>query len=125
LVTALAEVNDAAPASGDRPLALSSGDLGADGVVDPATDDVAAALREMTDGLGAAGAIEAVVAASAFQGALRSTRPDGTVVLVGHHFRPLELRSGSLIFSTGSSKTAACPCRIRGKKVLVRLGAPA
>ena len=31
--------------------------------------------------------------------ALRSTRPDGVVVVVAHHHQPFALRSGSLIFN--------------------------
>jgi (R,R)-butanediol dehydrogenase/meso-butanediol dehydrogenase/diacetyl reductase len=73
--------------------------LGADHVLDPTADDVADAVRDLTGGLGAAGAIDAAGAPSAVQAALRSTRPDGTVVLVGHHAQPIALRSGSLIFS--------------------------
>ena len=39
---------------------------------------------------------------AALRAALRSTRPDGEVVLVAHHYEPLELRSGTLIFSSDS-----------------------
>ncbi len=81
--------------------------LGAQTVIDPASDDVAAAVRDLTDGLGADAAIDAAGVPSSLAAALRSTRPDGTVVLVAHHHQPLALRSGHLIFSeialTGSS----------------------
>jgi (R,R)-butanediol dehydrogenase/meso-butanediol dehydrogenase/diacetyl reductase len=81
--------------------------LGAEHVIDPSTADVAVAVRDLTGGLGAAGAIDAAGAPAALRAALRSTRPDGEVVLVAHHYEPLELRSGTLIFSevhvTGSA----------------------
>ena len=81
--------------------------LGAQTVMDPASDDVAAAVRDLTNGLGADAAIDAAGVPSSLSAALRSTRPDGTVVLVAHHHQPLALRSGHLIFSeialTGSS----------------------
>lgn len=81
--------------------------LGAQTVIDPASDDVAAAVRDLTHGLGADAAIDAAGVPSALSAALRSTRPDGTVVLVAHHHQPLAVRSGHLIFSeitlTGSS----------------------
>lgn len=81
--------------------------LGAHAVIDPANDDVAAAVRDLTKGLGADAAIDAAGVPSALSAALRSTRPDGTIVIVAHHHQPLALRSGHLIFSeialTGSS----------------------
>jgi len=73
--------------------------LGATHAFDPASDDVVAAVRDLTDGLGAAGAVDAAGVAPAVQAALRSTRPDGTIVVVGHHTDPIAVRSGSLIFS--------------------------
>jgi len=81
--------------------------LGAEEVIDPATEDVAASVRDLTDGLGAHASIDAAGVATVVAMALRSTRPDGTVVLVAHHHQPLSLRSGHLIFNevaiTGSS----------------------
>ena len=81
--------------------------LGAQVVVDPAEDDVASAVRDLTHGLGADAAIDAAGVPSAFSAALRSTRPDGIVVVVAHHNEALSLRSGHLIFNeiaiTGSS----------------------
>ncbi len=81
--------------------------LGAQTVVDPASEDVVSAVRDLTGGVGAAAAIDAAGVPSAFSAALRSTRPDGIVVLVAHHQAALTLRSGHLIFNeiaiTGSS----------------------
>ena len=81
--------------------------LGAREAVDPSDTDIVSMVRDLTDGIGAAGAIDAAGASAAFAAAVRSTRPDGTVVVVAHHHEPLPLRSGSLIFGevtvTGSS----------------------
>lgn len=81
--------------------------LGARTVMDPTSNDVVAAVRDLTHGLGAHAAIDAAGVPSSLATALRSTRPNGTVVLVAHHHQPLALRSGHLIFSeialTGSS----------------------
>lgn len=71
--------------------------LGAEHVLDPSTDDVVAAVRELTSGTGAAGAVDAAGVDPALTAALRSTRPDGTVVIVAHHEERLDLRSWSLI----------------------------
>jgi (R,R)-butanediol dehydrogenase/meso-butanediol dehydrogenase/diacetyl reductase len=73
--------------------------LGAEHVVDPSETNVAAAGRDLTGGLGTAGAIDAAGAEAAFQSALRGLRPDGTLVVVGHHHQPIQLRSWSLIGS--------------------------
>ena len=85
----------------------TAGALGAQTVIDPISDDVGAAVRDLTSGLGADASIDAAGVPSALSAALRSTRPDGTVVVVAHHHQPLTLRSGQLIFNeinlTGSS----------------------
>ena len=73
--------------------------LGAQFVLDPTTVDVVACVRDLTSGAGAGCSIEASGAESALTAALRSTRPDGTVVLVAHHRVPYPLRSASLIFT--------------------------
>lgn len=72
--------------------------LGADMVIDPLVDDPASAVRELTHGEGAAASIDAAGVESALTSALRSTRPDGQVVVVAHHHHPYPLRSGHLIF---------------------------
>jgi len=81
--------------------------LGAIEVLDPTSDEVVRALRDMSDGLGVAATVDAAGVESAFQTGLRSTRPDGTLVVVAHHHEPIQLRSGSLIFGevrvTGSA----------------------
>lgn len=73
--------------------------LGAQSVVDASGVDVVAFVRDLTGGAGAACSIEASGAESALTTALRSTRPDGAVVLVAHHRTPYPLRSSSLIFN--------------------------
>lgn len=93
------------PAEMRRRVAAS---LGAILVVDPTTDDVVAAARDLTDGLGAAGAVDAAGVGPAFKAAVAGTRPDGTVVVVAHHHDgPVPLRSNNLIFTevnvTGSN----------------------
>lgn len=87
--------------------AVASG-LGAEHVLDPLADDVVVAARDLTDGWGAAGAVDAAGAAVALKAAVAGTRPDGTVVVVAHHHHgPLPLTSNSLIFNevriTGSA----------------------
>lgn len=82
--------------------------LGAELVLDPVADNVVEAVRDLTGGLGAAGALDAAGAASAFKAAVAGTRPDGTVVVVAHHHgHPLPLTSSALIFNevrvTGSA----------------------
>jgi (R,R)-butanediol dehydrogenase/meso-butanediol dehydrogenase/diacetyl reductase len=84
------------PSSGRRSAATL---LGAEHVLDPTGADVVALVRELTDGQGAECSIEAAGAESALTAALRSTRPDGTIVLVAHHRAPYPLRSASLIFN--------------------------
>ena len=84
------------PSAARRAAALS---LGAREVIDPGTDDAAALIRDITDGLGAHAAIDAAGVPSSILSAVSSTRPDGTVVVVAHHHQPLPLRSGHLIFN--------------------------
>jgi (R,R)-butanediol dehydrogenase/meso-butanediol dehydrogenase/diacetyl reductase len=86
--------------------------LGAELVLDPATDNAVAAARDLTGGLGAAGALDAAGAAAALKAAVAGTRPDGTVVVVAHHHgRTLPLTSNHLIFNevriTGSATYGA------------------
>ena len=92
------------PSAARRTAALS---LGARAVIDPGTDDAAAAIRDITNGLGAHASIDAAGVSSSILSAVSSTRPDGTIVVVAHHHQPLPLRSGHLIFNevivTGSS----------------------
>jgi (R,R)-butanediol dehydrogenase/meso-butanediol dehydrogenase/diacetyl reductase len=91
------------PSPSRRSAALA---LGATCVIDP-SENVVAALRDATSGIGVAASVDAAGAESAFQAAVRTTRPDGVVVIVAHHHEPIQLRSGSLIFGevqvTGSA----------------------
>lgn len=85
-------VSDPAPVRRDAAVAL-----GAEQVLDPSSDDVVEAVRDLSAGGGAAGAVDASGVEPALTAALRSTRPDGVVVVVAHHQGPLDLRSWSLI----------------------------
>src|SRR5215211_5302855 len=82
--------------------------LGAELVIDPSSDDPVAAARDLTGGVGAAGAVDAAGVPGALRAAVASTRADGTVVVVAHHHDGgLPLTSGHLIFNevhvTGSA----------------------
>ena len=59
-------------------------ELGADEVINPKTTDVAARIAELTDGRGAAVALEAVGASSPIKTAIDSVRKGGTVTLIGN-----------------------------------------
>ena len=82
--------------------------LGAELVIDPSSDDPVAAARDLTGGVGAAGAVDAAGVVGALRAAVASTRADGTVVVVAHHHDGgLPITSGHLIFNevhvTGSA----------------------
>jgi L-iditol 2-dehydrogenase len=71
----------------DRRRLATAGKLGADRTIDGATD-VVAAVREYTEGRGAAQSFEAVGFSQTVQVAVRSVRKGGGVTLVGN-FKPL------------------------------------
>lgn len=76
--------------SADRRTIVS--DLGAKTVLDPLSDDVTAAVRDLTDGLGAHATIDAAATAKTFAGAFAATRRRGTISMVGiaHETLPLD-----------------------------------
>ena len=75
----------------------SAAQLGAELVLDPA-DDVRAAVHGLTDGSGAAASVDAAGVATALRSAVATTRPDGTVVVVGlHHETTLPLSAAHLV----------------------------
>lgn len=71
--------------------------LGADVVLDPGADDVPAAVRDLTGGLGAAGAVEAAGVGPALTTSLRALRPDATAVIVSMHTALLSFPAGLLV----------------------------
>ncbi len=74
--------------------------LGAQAVLDPASEDVAAAIADLTGGLGADAAIDAAGVPAALRSAVACTRPDGIVVVVAlHHGSVLPVSGGQLVFS--------------------------
>jgi alcohol dehydrogenase len=96
--------------------------LGADEVLSP-DDDVAGALRDMTGGLGADVAIEAVGIPATFDLAVAAVRPGGRVANVGVHGKPTTLHledlwARDLTITTGLVDTSTTPMLLR----MVRAG---
>lgn len=73
--------------------------LGADHVVDPSKDQVSDVIAELTDGLGADGAIDAAGVSETVDAALANTRPDGRIVVVGMHTQPITIPPMALLTS--------------------------
>jgi alcohol dehydrogenase len=65
--------------------------FGADVSIDPSTEDAVARVMELTDGLGANVAIEAVGVPETFELCAELVRPGGTVANVGVHGKPATL----------------------------------
>ncbi|MBB5788785.1 zinc-dependent alcohol dehydrogenase family protein [Jiangella mangrovi] len=76
------------PAPGRREAAAT---FGADLQLDPGTDDVLGRVRELTDGLGADVAVEAVGIPQTFESCVELVRPGGHVANVGVHGAPATL----------------------------------
>jgi alcohol dehydrogenase len=91
--------------------------FGADVVLSP-DDDVAGAVRELTDGLGADVTIEAVGVPAAFDLAVALVRPGGHVANIGVHGRPTTLHLEDLwirdvTITTGLVDTTTTPMLLR------------
>jgi (R,R)-butanediol dehydrogenase / meso-butanediol dehydrogenase / diacetyl reductase len=71
--------------------------LGADHVLDPASVNVVKEVRGLTGGRGADASIDAAGVAAAFNAALASTAPLGTLVVVAMHMQPLEFHPLTLL----------------------------
>ena len=91
--------------------------LGVTHVLDPIDTDVVGAVKELTDGAGAAASIDAAGVPAALDAAIRSTAPDGRVVLVAVPLKPLEIDVGrfhqSRVFLTASTGTSPTPDAFR------------
>ncbi|WP_116952883.1 alcohol dehydrogenase catalytic domain-containing protein [Jiangella endophytica] len=102
------------PAHGRR---QAAGALGADVLLDPA-DDVAARVRDLTAGLGADVAIEAVGIPATFESCVELVRPGGHVANIGVHGSPATLHLETawirdLTITTGLVDTATTPILLR------------
>jgi alcohol dehydrogenase len=89
-------------------------DFGADIVLNSASEDVVARVMEMTDGLGADVAIEAVGVAETFELCTELIRPGGRVANVGVHGHPVTLHLEKLwirdvLITTGLVDTSTTP----------------
>jgi (R,R)-butanediol dehydrogenase/meso-butanediol dehydrogenase/diacetyl reductase len=63
--------------------------LGADEVLDPRATDPIAAIRDLTQGLGAHASVDAAGTPASFNAMLHGTRVDGTAVVVAIHHHPV------------------------------------
>jgi (R,R)-butanediol dehydrogenase/meso-butanediol dehydrogenase/diacetyl reductase len=73
--------------------------LGADLIVDPATEDLTARVRELTEGHGVAVGFDAAGAPAALGGALANLGPQGQLMVVALHEKSLDFNPIGLIFS--------------------------
>nr|WP_246401409.1 alcohol dehydrogenase catalytic domain-containing protein [Jiangella mangrovi] len=103
------------PAPGRRAAAAA---FGADVQLDPTADDVLGRVRDLTDGLGADVAVEAVGLPSTFESCVEQVRPGGHVANVGVHGGPATLHLETawirdLTITTGLVDTATTPSLLR------------
>jgi alcohol dehydrogenase len=103
------------PALSRRQAAAS---FGADLQLDPTTDDVAIRVRELTNGLGADVAVEAVGIPSTFEACVELVRPAGHVANIGVHGAPATLNLETawirdLTITTGLVDTYTTPVLLR------------
>jgi alcohol dehydrogenase len=92
--------------------------LGADVVINPAKEDVLGAVRELTGGLGADVAMEAVGVPETFEQAVALIRPGGRVANMGVHGEPAtlhleELWIRNVTITTGLVDTYSTPTLLR------------
>ncbi len=92
--------------------------FGADIIVNPASEDADAVISELTGGLGADVAIEAVGIPATFEQAVRLARPGGHVANIGVHGTPAtlhleEIWSRDLTITTGLVDTYSTPTLLR------------
>jgi len=92
--------------------------FGADVTVNNGRDDALAAIRSLTDGLGADVAIEAVGVPDTFELCTRLVRPGGCVANIGVHGKPATLHLEELwirdvTITTGLVDTSAAPTLLR------------
>jgi threonine dehydrogenase-like Zn-dependent dehydrogenase len=94
--------------------------MGADIVLDPDTLDVAAEVKNLTRGIGADVAIEALGLPVTFENALRSVRPGGTVSSLGVYSGKLQVPNDAFAAGLGDHTivTTLCP---GGKERMDRL----
>ena len=83
--------------SADRRAILQ--DVGASVVLDPTTDDVVSAVRDLTDGEGVPATIDAVALPSTFATAFEATTRGGNVVVVGIPHEPLPFDAIAMFIS--------------------------
>ncbi|MCW2996064.1 MAG: dehydrogenase [Conexibacter sp.] len=96
--------------SADRAAILTG--LGADIVLDPAEEDAAARIAELTDGYGADVSIDAAGVAASFGAAVATTAKQGRVVLVATFHGPVSFEPNVLVFG---ERRILASCGYRGE----------
>ncbi len=92
--------------------------FGADVLVNPSREDALTVVRDLTGGLGADVAIEAVGLPATFEQAVRLARPGGRIANIGVHGQPVtlhleELWSRDVTITTGLVDTSTTPTLLR------------
>jgi alcohol dehydrogenase len=93
-------------------------EFGADVIINNATEDAAAIIRNLTGRLGADVAIEAVGTAATFELAVKLVRPGGRVANIGVHGKPAMLHleeqwARDITITTGQVDTSSTPVLMR------------
>ncbi len=101
-----------------EPRRQAAKELGADVVIDNAREDAVAVVRNMTSGLGADVAVEAVGVPETFELAAKLARPGGHIANIGVHGKPAtlhleELWIRNVTITTGLVDTFSTPTLLR------------
>jgi (R,R)-butanediol dehydrogenase/meso-butanediol dehydrogenase/diacetyl reductase len=95
--------------SADRARVLA--EVGADTVLDPGEDDVAARLAELTDGYGPDISIDCAGVQASFQSAVSTTAKQGTIVCVATYPEPVTFHPNLLVLA---ERSIISSCAYRG-----------
>lgn len=84
--------------------------LGVKTVLDPSTEDVVSAIKDLTGGRGAHASVDAAGVPAAFDATLRGTAVDGSVVVVAIHTQPIRIDPMEILMSETRITGVALSC---------------